>query len=64
MFTSKKLFKQKKIRHGFFNKKGGKSIGIYKSLNCGIGSNDKKNKVKENLNIVKKKLVKNQKLFF
>jgi len=55
LFTSKKLFKQKKIRHGFFNKKGGKSIGIYKSLNCGIGSNDKKNKVKENLNIVKKK---------
>ena len=45
MFTSKKLFQQKSIRHGFFNKKGGKSIGIYKSLNCGIGSNDKKNKV-------------------
>ena len=64
MFTSKKLFKQKKIRHGFFNKKGGKSIGIYKSLNCGIGSNDKKNKVKENLNIVKKKISKKSKSIF
>jgi len=64
LFTSKKLFKQKKIRHGFFNKKGGKSIGIYKSLNCGIGSNDKKNKVKENLNIVKKKISKKSKSIF
>jgi copper oxidase (laccase) domain-containing protein len=64
LFTSKKLFQQKKIQHRFFNQKGGKSIGIYKSLNCGMGSKDKKNKVKENLNIVKKKLVKNQKVFF
>ena len=46
MLISRKLFKQKKISHGFFNKHGGKSKGIYKSLNCGIGSNDKKNKYK------------------
>ena len=40
MIQSKKLKKIKGINHGFFNKKGGKSKGIYKSLNCGLGSND------------------------
>ena len=53
MITSKKLLKQNKISHGFFNRNGGKSSGIYKSLNCGSGSNDSKIKVKENLEIVK-----------
>ena len=61
MITSKKLLKQKKISHGFFNKNGGKSSGIYKSLNCGPGSNDKKNKVNENLKIVKNKIGKKSK---
>jgi YfiH family protein len=28
------------IRHGFFTRDGGVSIGIYKSLNCGTGSRD------------------------
>ena len=56
MIKSKKLLKKKKINHGFFNKKGGKSSGIYKSLNCGPGSNDKKSKVAENLRIVKNKI--------
>ena len=42
MFYSKKLLKQKEIRHCFFNRKGGKSKGIYRSLNCGKGSLDKK----------------------
>jgi len=64
LFISKKLFQQKKIQHRFFNQKGGKSIGIYKSLNCGMGSKDKKNKVKENLNIVKKKISKKSKSIF
>ena len=35
-----------------------------KVLNCGPGSKDKKNNSKENLKIVKKRLVKNQKIFF
>ena len=56
MITSKKLLKQKRISHGFFNMNGGKSIGIYKSLNCGTGSMDKNYKVKQNLNIVKKRI--------
>ena len=64
MITSKKLLKQKKIRHGFFNRNGGKSNGIYKSLNCGIGSSDNKNKVKKNLKIVKDRISKKAKNIF
>ena len=56
MIKSKKLSKFKNIKHGFFNKKGGKSEGIYKSLNCGIGSSDTKKNVKNNLKIVCKKI--------
>ncbi len=64
MITSKKLIKQKKISHGFFNKKGGKSNGIYKSLNCGPGSNDESLKVKKNLRIVKNRINKKAKEIF
>ena len=64
MIKSKRLLKQKKISHGFFNKNGGKSKGIYKSLNWGLGSNDKRNNVKENLKIVKKKISKKSRDIF
>ncbi len=64
MITSKKLLKNKKINHGFFNKIGGKSKGIYKSLNCGLGSKDKKSKVNENIKIVKNKISKKSKNIF
>ena len=40
------------------NRKGGKSKGIYKSLNCGKGSLDKKNCVNTNLIIASKKISK------
>ncbi len=53
---SKKLSKFKNIKHGFFNRSGGISKGIYKSLNCGIGSLDNKKNVKENLKSVSKKI--------
>ena len=56
MIKSKKLSKFKQINHGFFDKKGGKSTGIYKSLNCGIGSYDSKKNVLKNLKIVCKKI--------
>ena len=56
MIKSKILNQFKNIEHGFFNKKGGKSRGIYKSLNCGPGSFDKKINIKKNLNIVCKKI--------
>ena len=55
MIKSKKLSKIKIIKHGFFNKTGGKSKKIYKSLNCGPGSKDNPSDVKKNLQIVKKK---------
>ena len=56
MIKSKKLAKIKNLKHGFFNSVGGKSINIYKSLNCGPGSKDLPSNVKKNLKIVKKKI--------
>ena len=56
MIKSKKLSKIKNIKHGFFNKIGGKSKKIYSSLNCGPGSNDDPSNVKKNLKIVTKKI--------
>tara|TARA_A100001011_G_scaffold397759_1_gene499821 strand:- start:956 stop:1714 length:759 start_codon:yes stop_codon:yes gene_type:complete len=56
LITSKKLNKLNGISHGFFNRYGGKSKGIYKSLNCGPGSNDKRINIYENLKIVKSKI--------
>jgi len=56
MIVSKKLNKYKSISHGFFNIKGGVSTGIYKSLNCGPGSNDKPSNIKKNILIVCKKI--------
>ena len=64
MFYSKKLSKFSEISHGFFNKNGGVSKGIYKSLNCGVGSKDKKTNVKKNLNIVRKKISNKSKEIF
>ena len=64
MFYSKKLLKFSEISHGFFNRNGGVSKGIYKSLNCGVGSKDKKINVKKNLKIVKKKINKKSKEIF
>ena len=64
MFYSKKLLKFSEISHGFFNRNGGVSKGIYKSLYCGVGSKDKKINVKKNLKIVKKKINKKSKEIF
>jgi YfiH family protein len=36
------------IRHGFFTREGGVSDGIYRSLNCGLGSADDPSHVAEN----------------
>ena len=56
MIKSKRLKKFKNINHGFFNRVGGVSSGVYKSLNCGIGSKDIKKNVIKNLKIVSKKI--------
>ena len=64
MFFSNKLKKFKNINHCFFSKNGGVSQGIYSSLNCGLGSGDKKENVLKNLNIVSKKIgLSNENLF-
>ena len=63
MFYSKNLKKFKNIKHCFFTRKSGFSKGIYNSLNCGLGSKDKKIKVLKNLNFVSKKMkIKQKKL--
>ena len=56
MFFSKKLKKFENLKHCFFSRKNGFSSGHYKSLNCGLGSNDKKENVYKNLEYVSKKI--------
>ena len=56
MFISQISQIDQKGRHCFFSKHGGVSEGIYSSLNCGLGSNDNKNNVLNNLAIVSKKI--------
>ena len=56
MIKSKKLLRIKNIKHGFFNKTGGKSKKIYSTLNCGPGSKDNPSNVKKNLKIVTRKI--------
>jgi len=56
MFFSKKLQKFKNLKHCFFSRKDGVSKGFYKSLNCGLGSNDDKKNVLKNLELVSKKI--------
>jgi len=56
MFFSKKLEKFKNLKHCFFSRKNGFSNGYYKSLNCGLGSKDKKENVLNNLEFVAKKI--------
>lgn len=38
-----------RVRHGFFGRIGGVSEGVYAGLNCGLGSNDDRAAVEENL---------------
>ena len=63
MFFSKKLKKFIGLKHCFFSRKGGYSKGIYEALNCGRGSNDKRDNIIRNLNYVSKRMgVKKSKL--
>ena len=56
MIKSKKLSKFKNIEHAFFNRLGGNSTGIFKSLNCGMGSSDNKKNILKNLETVSNKI--------
>ena len=56
MIKSKKLSRFRSIEHAFFNRLGGKSTGIFKSLNCGAGSTDNKKNILKNLEVVGNKI--------
>ena len=56
MFYSKNFKKIKLIKHCFFSRRGGFSSGLYKSLNCGKGSKDKRKNISKNLEYVSKKM--------
>ena len=56
MFFSSKLKKFENIKHCFFSRKNGVSKGLYESLNCGLGSGDKKDDVLKNLEFVSGKI--------
>ena len=56
MIKSKLFAKHKNISHGFFNSLGGYSNGIYKSLNCGLGSKDNNININKNLKKVCQKI--------
>ena len=56
MFFSSKLKKFRNIKHCFFSRKNGFSKGPYASLNCGLGSGDKRDDILKNLNLVSQKI--------
>ena len=56
MFFSKKLQQFENIKHCFFSRKNGFSKGNYESLNCGLGSKDKKENVLKNLESVSQQI--------
>jgi polyphenol oxidase len=56
LIKSKELNRFKNLDHAFFDRKCGKSSGIFKSLNCGPGSSDNKKNILKNLQIVQKKI--------
>jgi len=48
MFKAENLTTVSCARHGFFTREGGVSEGPYRSLNCGYGSDDNRDRVSEN----------------
>jgi YfiH family protein len=56
VILSKTFSEFKGVKHGFFTRNGGTSSGIYSSLNCGYGSEDKKEHIIENRRRVSRKL--------
>ena len=56
MFVYKEINKYPHITCAFFSRKKGVSNGVYKSLNCGLNSQDKKNNVLKNRIIALKKI--------
>jgi polyphenol oxidase len=52
MFCASTLESCNGIRHGFFTRQGGVSKGMYGSLNCGLGSRDDAESVRQNRALV------------
>ena len=52
MFCASTLESCDGIRHGFFTRQGGVSKGVYGSLNCGLGSRDCAENVRQNRSLV------------
>jgi purine-nucleoside/S-methyl-5'-thioadenosine phosphorylase / adenosine deaminase len=52
MFCASTLESCNGIRHGFFTRQGGVSKGVYGSLNCGLGSRDDAENVRQNRALV------------
>ena len=48
MLTLGRLNELRGLRHAFFTREGGVSEGLYSSLNCGYGSGDETERVREN----------------
>jgi YfiH family protein len=56
MIESAALGSLDSISHGFFTREGGVSSGLYTSLNCGLGSKDQPESVRENRGRVTERL--------
>jgi purine-nucleoside/S-methyl-5'-thioadenosine phosphorylase / adenosine deaminase len=56
MLTSQSLDDLAAVRHGFFTRDGGVSEGLYASLNCGLGSGDHPERVRENRSLAMRRL--------
>ena len=56
MFTFKEIDKYSHIKYAFFSRNKGISDGIYKSLNCGLSSKDKKSNVLKNRIVALKRI--------
>ena len=48
MIQAKALAELDGVQHRFFTRRGGVSAGLYSSLNCGYGSGDQPDNVREN----------------
>ena len=48
MLTTESFTENPALRHAFFTRQGGVSEGLYSSMNCGLGSDDAPERVKEN----------------
>ena len=61
MFIFKEINKYPHIGCAFFSRNNGVSKGVYKSLNCGLNSKDKKSNVLRNRTIALKRIGLNKK---